>query len=352
MEQVDVPTGEGRKGIKMRRVSFEEIKQLVKGVAYTEIFENKMVFHRFTKEQEELYKEVKEDKYGAVFYTSGVKIEFLTDSETLFCKIDFSTKSGDRKYFAVDVLVDGKRVDSINNYNDIELATGYIGKDYQVGEFEKEISLGTGKKKVSLQFPYTGTADLCELSVDDAALLEACPDEKILLAFGDSITQGYDALHPSERYVARVAAFLNATEVNKGIGGEIFFPELALTKEEFVPDYVTVAYGTNDWSHSSREFFVSKCRGFFKNLSATYPTSKVYVITPLWRKDYLAEKEFGPFPELEEEIRAAVKDYDNMKVISGFELVPHDEAYYADLRLHPNDEGFSHYFANLKETIK
>ena len=66
----------------------------------------------------------------------------------------------------------------------------------------------------------------------------------------------------------------------------------------------------------------------------------------------MAEKEFGPFPELEEEIRAAVKVYDNMEVISGFGLVPHDEAYYADLRLHPNDEGFSHYFANLKETIK
>ena len=52
---------------------------------------------------------------------------------------------------------------------------------------------------------------------------------------------------------ARLADALGAEEVNKAIGGECFFPELAATKEDFQPEYITVAYGTNDWSRKSAE---------------------------------------------------------------------------------------------------
>ena len=39
-------------------------------------------------------------------------------------------------------------------------------------------------------------------------------------------------------------------------------------------------------------------------------------------------------------------------MISGFDFVPKDEKYYADLRLHPNDEGFEYYAENLYKEIK
>ena len=38
---------------------------------------------------------------------------------------------------------------------------------------------------------------------------------------------------------------------------------------------------------------------------------------------------------------------DNVYVICGMELVPHEEAWFADWRLHPNDAGYEHYFNNL-----
>lgn len=66
---------------------------------------------------------------------------------------------------------------------------------------------------------------------------------------------------------ARLADALGAEEVNKAIGGECFFPELAATKEDFQPEYITVAYGTNDWSRKLAEEFQTNCRAFcFKNL--------------------------------------------------------------------------------------
>ena len=43
-------------------------------------------------------------------------------------------------------------------------------------------------------------------------------------------------------------------------------------------------------------------------------------------------------------------------VIDGLSLVPHDSRYFYDARLHPNAEGFGHYFANLigavRQTLK
>ncbi|MBQ4543092.1 MAG: hypothetical protein IJA19_02860, partial [Clostridia bacterium] len=43
--------------------------------------------------------------------------------------------------------------------------------------------------------------------------------------------------------------------------------------------------------------------------------------------------------------------YDNITVISGWDLVKHDINCYSDLRLHPNDEGFKHYSKNLGEIL-
>ena len=40
------------------------------------------------------------------------------------------------------------------------------------------------------------------------------------------------------------------------------------------------------------------------------------------------------------------KDIDNITVIRGFDLVLHEEQYFGDLQLHPNDKGFEAYFAN------
>jgi lysophospholipase L1-like esterase len=187
--------------------------------------------------------------------------------------------------------------------------------------------------------------------VDGASIVPVIPKHK-LLCFGDSITHGYDTRHPSCWHAACLADFLDAQEYNKAIGGDKYFPELAKTRENFVPDYILVAYGTNDWSCHPRDFAEDCCREFYKNICANYPDSKVFALTPIWRADLDMKTGFGSFFDVEKVIREAVKDLKNVTVISGFDLVPHDAELYADLRLHPNDEGFAHYFNNLSSQIK
>ena len=174
---------------------------------------------------------------------------------------------------------------------------------------------------------------------------------KKYLAYGDSITQGYDALRPSNRYAARLADFFGAEEINKANGGEIFVPPLAAMRVDFDPDYITVAYGTNDWSTTDGEAFYRDVKSFYSTLSDYYPDAKIFAITPIWRANFEEEKPFGKFCTVDEHIRAATAELPNVTVISGFDLVGHDIHLFADLRLHPRDEGFAEYYENLSRKI-
>jgi hypothetical protein len=95
-----------------------------------------------------------------------------------------------------------------------------------------------------------------------------------------------------------------------------------------------------------------KCRAFFKELVNNYPNTKIFAITPIWRKDWEKTKKFGRFSDMENLIKETVKGYPDVYLIDGFDLVPHSEDYFGDLSLHPNDAGFDHYYKNLYTKIK
>ena len=333
------------------KLSFEQIKEITTGAARVEEKDGIVNFYRFTKEQDALYGERTPGMYMKTLATSGIKLSFKTNSKKIFLKIQV-TPSGSRKYFSVDVLVNGKVIGYLDNFSDAVLEEKYVQTQLPLGEFEKEFDLGDGEKDVCIMLPWSVNAQLLDASIDDDAFIKAIKYEKKLLAYGDSITQGYDALRPSNKYITKLAEALCAEEFNKGIGGERFFPELAALKESFVPDYITVAYGTNDWNKNDRVTFNEKCRAFYNNLANNYPDSKIFAITPIWRKNMNDEREFGDFMDVEVCIREAVKDIDNITVISGFDLIPQDEKMYADFVLHPNDKGFEHYFVNLYAKLK
>lgn len=44
--------------------------------------------------------------------------------------------------------------------------------------------------------------------------------------------------------------------------------------------------------------------------------------------------------------------YPAVHVINGFDLVPHEEKWFGDLWLHPNDAGFAAYAANLLKEME
>lgn len=326
------------------KLKLNQIKEIITGAVSVEEKNGIFELHRFTKEQEELYKATHPNFYNKTFTTAGIRLSFKTDSNNLFFKF-MAADANARKYFSVDIFVDGKPVGYIDNFSAMQ-------NELPLGEFSKEFRLGDGIKTVCIYMPWSIKASIKEIAVDDGAFIEAVKPKNKLLAYGDSITHGYESLRPSNRYVAKLADALGAEEFNKAIGGECFFPELAELKDSFFPDYILVAYGTNDWSSTDESSFKENCKGFYENISRNYPNSKIFAITPIWRKDMNEEKPFGDFEKLEMHIRDAVKELKNVKVVSGLELVPQEEKFYADRVVHPNDEGFEHYFKNLYDEIK
>ncbi len=333
------------------KLDLEQIKKITLGAVHVEQENDAVHFYRFTPEQMELFRQRRDDFYRKTFCPAGVQLRFKTNSKTLSLKADFFYEEA-RWYFAVDVFVDGKMLDSVHNYAGVELRGDSIRTQVlPLGEFERQYALGEGEKEIRIYFPWSVRTILKEISLDDGATVIPVRPKHKLLCFGDSITHGYDTLHPSCRHTAHLADFLDAEEYNKAIGGDKFFPELAKAKDDFEPDYIVVAYGTNDWSCLSREFAENCCREFYKNISNTYPNSKIFALTPIWRADLNEQTQFGLFFDVEKMIRAAVEDLENVTVICGFDFVPHDTELYTDLRLHPNDAGAAHYFKNLSSQI-
>ena len=336
------------------KLTFDQIKSITKGAVRVEEENGRIQFFRFTKEQERVYKKASIEQnrsfYERCAATAGVRLLFKTNSKALKLAVEV-LKCTSRTYFSFDIFVNGKMYDSIDNFSQVELPINYTEVELPVGDFAKEIPLGDGDKEVCVYFPWSVRPILEEVTLDDGAFVEPIKTEKRLLAFGDSITQGYDALRSHIRYASRLADKLGAEEFNKGIGGEVFFPALAETRDNFTPDVITVAYGTNDFSLREENDFKVRCREFYVALSKTYPNSKIFAITPIWRSDYKGERAFGPFENVERFIRSSVADLENVTVLSGFDFVPKDSKYYSDLRLHPNDEGFAFYADNLYNEI-
>jgi len=333
------------------RLSVEELKKITWGAARVCEEDGGVCFHRFTQEQEDLYERTDADFFKKCKAPAGVRLVFRTDSRKLAMKVQIS-KATARAYFSFDVFADGKPVGYLDNFTGAELPKDYTTAELPWGTYSKEFDLDEGEKTVTVYMPWGLRVVLEEFRLDDGATVIPVRREKKLLAFGDSITQGYDALRSSMRYAGMLADSLEAEEFNKAIGGEVFFPELAALKDDFEPDYISVAYGTNDWGKVSAEHFERCCGEFYRNLSVNYPNAKIFAITPIWRKDIPDWPERGPFERIAARIREVVADLPNVTLIEGWAFVPADESYYADLRLHPNDKGFAEYHKNLWKAIQ
>ena len=313
------------------KLSAEKIFEISKGAVRFEQKGGMVELSRFTKEQSELYTRIKPHHDPRQFWPSGIKLIFKTDSSSLFIKAVMSDPAT-RKYFSLDVFADGKPIGYIDNFTGCEIPKDYTEVEFPIGEVEKRFDLGDGVKTVTVYLPWSVRVQIAEFALDDGSFVETIENGMKIFFYGDSITQGYDAMRPSNRYAGRVAEMLGFEEVNKAIGGEIYFPELAEARDDFTPECIVVAYGTNDWGIGVSEGFEDRCRRFYAALEKNYPETKVFVVTPIWRKDLNDYRAFGRFESVAEMMATAAKDFKNVILIDGFGFVPKDEQYFADLR--------------------
>ncbi|MBE7034043.1 MAG: SGNH/GDSL hydrolase family protein [Ruminococcaceae bacterium] len=330
------------------KLNYEQIKSITQGAVSISECENGFTFHRFNEEEEKFYAPTSHAK--KVFSTAGIQMVFKTDAESISLSISVSAGSS-RSYFSFDVYADGELCGEFKNFEHENMTLPYTTIECESGDFSWKLPLKKGDKTVRITFPFSVCPVISEISLDNATFVEPVRRSKTMLMYGDSITHGYDCLNSSKAYAVQLSHMLDAEAFNKAIGGEVFQPELGKIKNDISPDYITVAYGTNDWSHFSQEKLEESCRGFYQNLKNNYPDAKIFAITPIWRGDCETDKQY-PFAGVYETINKVCEEIGGITVINGFDFVPHDENLYADLRLHPTDEGFCHYAKNLYNEIR
>ncbi len=311
-------------------LSLEQIGALAHGVSYTTIENDRLLLHRLTAEQEEFLRITDPCRLLRARCLAGVTLEFITDSTTLTLSAFVGAYIG-RPHYCFSVLANGERIGSVEG--DIPLENTIF--------VESSISLGEGKKEIIIQMPNLVSCELVGLTLDSPAT-PLPPRSTRLLLLGDSITQGYDSAHPEDVYTVKLSRLLNAEVRNRSIAGEKFRPGYALLHDDFDPDIITVAYGTNDWCLKGCEL-LDDCAGFFRNLKATYPTVHIYALLPLWRNDHDRITDFGPLSTLNPAMRTAIESVGGITVIDCFDAIPHDQAYFSDA-VHPNERGHQCYF--------
>lgn len=273
--------------------------------------------------------------------SANMSLDFYTDSTTFTFEADCVKASGQAICW-FDLYIDGTLKEHF----------GYTDKETR--HVSISTALKSGKKRITLYFPCLFNTQITNVQLDDEALFEPIKKDRKILFFGDSITQGYISEFPSVTYTAIVARELNAECVNQGIGGAVF-DETDLDGElPFEPDTVFVAYGTNDWT-KKRDFSVHAVN-YLNKLTSIYKDAVIYVILPIWRGNIEERiKTNGitqSFEEMHEELADICKNYSNVTVIDGMELVPHYLNMFCEDTVHPNELGFVFYGNELLKHIK
>ena len=318
-------------------LSLSELQAATHGAVRLEQTDTGIRFWRMSEAQKQYYLDrgdemhIRNSKHSA-----GVRLSFLTNSRSLSLSADlWPDLSGVGVSF--DVCEDGVLI-------------------AHLGEENKEMTnlstpLSEGEHLVEIYFPWGKGVTLQKLCLDDGATFVPHHRKRRLLAFGDSITNGALATHPSLTYIERLAFLLDADLDNRGIGGDHFSAGVAELETVEDPDIVTVAYGTNDWSHWGA-CFDEECPNMLRTLSERYPMAEIFVITPIWRGDWDRKGSMElRLPDLYKKICEYARPYPNVRVINAWNFVPHLPAFFGDGHLHPNDLGFGIYAERVYQEI-
>lgn len=288
---------------------------------------------RFTKKQIEIANErgfsPRPNACASMFF------EFMTDATEI--KFDyFVFKGSSKEYFSLDVLENG--IHTFNYNNDLAIEEGNMVIPLEMA----------GKRKVTLYLPNLAGLGIKNFEINGK--FEKVRRKLNLLALGDSITQGYTTSHPYLTYVNMLGYKLDACVLNQGIGGDVFFDGNLDEAIDFMPDIITVAYGTNDWSKSQNVKETADL--FFKRLKEIYPKTPIFALLPIFRGGIKGDMRNGfSLEDIRKQITDCAKKH-NVIVINCKDFVPHQEDYYQDKVLHPNELGFIFYAESVYKEIK
>jgi len=268
---------------------------------------------------------------------AGVVIEMKTDASAVH--IHMRVRGGARPYATVDAVVENCLVSSVHS-NQIE------------GDLRGILDLPPCDRArlVQIYLPHSAAANLVSMDLVEANSVEPIEPARTLLALGDSITQGMDAVHPSQTYAAIAARQLRMGLQNYAIGGAVFARESFPKPPMMNPDLITIAYGTNDFTEGRS---VDMARGYLEQVRVLFPDTPIAVLMPLWRMN-------GDVEGWRNSSGMSISDYRNslhsivdelnFQVIEHQWLLPAVTSLYID-GLHPCDVGHSILGMNLANRL-
>ena len=316
-------------------LTLETLQHITTGAVSVTQEDGWFCFHRFSQNPKVYFEDA--GFQAKVTATASVTLDFITDARQLSFQYQ-ATRASSRSLFFFDLYV-----------NDVLVTTHGCADagEYLRGEFCR--SLPAGENHIRLYFSNLYAIQLKDISLEGATQLRPAHHSRSMICFGDSITQGYDAVHPSLTYANRLAFSLNAKMINKGIGGDIFHPEL-IDDSDLNPDIVTVGYGTNDWAHSDRSTFLHNAETFLTRVRRFYPEAQVFVITPIWRTDCDRITDCGKFEDVAAALKTICRSLSNVHIIDGLSLAAHTGQMLTD-HVHPDDLGHFLYGTALSTKV-
>jgi hypothetical protein len=196
---------------------------------------------------------------------------------------------------------------------------------------------------VKLYFPMCHPVGISDLR-SDGSLASVKESRQRLLCLGDSIMQGFMAQRPAFSLVALLGERLSMQTINQGICAYQYDNALLEGLQETGScSSLLVGLGTNDWNFDpDMQSIKNRVSSFYSRLTELFPTIPIFVLTPIWRSDYRQTQLCGTFEELSDTIAKEARHFENVHVIDGLSVSPHDSTSYTDGFLHPNIQGFQY----------
>lgn len=196
-----------------------------------------------------------------------------------------------------------------------------------------------------LVLPYGDSVELRGIAADAPLVPPPAWRRPRWVAYGDSVTQGFDASHVGATWAWQLAQAKGWELVNLGIGGRACTTSDAAAIAACSPDLVTIAIGVNDWQGGvPPAAYGQRLRALRAEVARLVPHARIAVLSPLWvapawrpaaathpLADYRAEA--GP------------------DAIAGELLIDHDPALFNPVAVHPNDAGAAQMARRLADLL-
>lgn len=302
---------------------------------------------RFRRMPENVAKAVSEGVYSLHSNTAGARVRFVTDSPyvAIYAKIDKNAKMAHFPFtgsMGFDLYADDIYINTfVPPFNTNDILEKVIDFNDINGEHTK-------RKEITINFPLYSDVLKLYIGLKDGCVIEESADyknEKPVVFYGSSITQGGCASRPGTCYQAILSRNLNMDYINLGFSGsakaedEMIDYIMNLDMSVFVFDY--------DNNAPTSEHLKNTHEKMFKAIRKKHPS--VPVIMMPRPKYYLTDKEMINRSIIEATYRNAVNNGDeNVYYISNEELTALCKNEGTVDNCHPTDFGF----ASMAEAVE